>query len=216
MNRKLLLVASLGLLLGGFFAAASVYRSRAAEQAQTLARAESQSLAPEHSPRLGDPSARVVIVEFFDPACEACASFAPIAKGLVDQNPGKVQLVLRYAPLHAGSDLMVAILEGARRQDRYWEALEIMFATQPEWASHQNPRPERIWSLLETGGIDLIRLRADMGDPAIAAALSADIEQGKKLGVRQTPSFFVNDKPLTNFGAAQLKALVQSEIAAVY
>jgi protein-disulfide isomerase len=216
MNRNILLVASAVLLLGGFAIGASMYRSSATAAVDAIAREESKTLVPDHAQRLGDPAARVVIVEFFDPACETCAKFAPVAKGLVERNPGRVQLVLRYAAFHPGSDTMVAILEASRRQDKYWETLEIMFATQSEWASHHDPQPDRIWPLLESGGLDVARLRADMTDPAIAAVIAADTRDAEKLGVKKTPSFFVNEKPLTKFGQPQLTALVESEIAAVY
>ena len=216
MNRNILLAVSAVLLLGGFAVGASVYRSRAASAVDAVAREESKTLVPDHAQRLGDPASRVVIVEFFDPACETCAKFAPVAKGLVERNPGRVQLVLRYAPLHEGSDTMSAILEASRRQDKYWETLEIMFATQSQWASHHDPQPERIWPLLEAGGIDVTRLRTDMTDPAIAAVIAADTQDAEKLGVRKTPSFFVNERPLTRFGQAQLTMLVESEIAAAY
>ncbi len=216
MNRNVLLAASAIVLTGGFAVAASAYRSNATSAVNAIARDESNSLTPAHAQRLGDPAARVVIVEFFDPACETCAAFAPVAKGLVETHPGQVQLVLRYAAFHKGSDTMVAILEASRRQDKYWETLEIMFATQSQWASHHDPQPDRIWPLLEAGGLDVTRLRADMTDPAIDAVILADAKDGEKLGVNKTPSFFVNERPLTRFGQAQLTALVEAEIAAAY
>ena len=37
-----------------------------------------------------------------------------------------VGLVLRYAPFHEGSDKVVAILEAARRQSKFWETLEVL------------------------------------------------------------------------------------------
>ena len=79
---------------------------------------------------------RVVLVEFFDPACETCREFHPYVKELLAAHPGKVRLVLRYAPFHQGSDTMVLILEAAGRRGRFWETLEVMYATQPQWASH--------------------------------------------------------------------------------
>ena len=55
-----------------------------------------------------------------------------------------MRLVVRYAPLHQGSDTAVKILEAARLQGKYWEAVEKAMAFQPQWASHDHPRPE--WS----------------------------------------------------------------------
>jgi len=66
----------------------------------------------------------------------------------MDSNPGRIKLVLRYAPFHDGADYFVKILEAAGRQGKYWETLEVMYRSQPYWASHHNPRPELIWRLL--------------------------------------------------------------------
>ena len=63
-------------------------------------------------------------MEFFDPSCEACRAFYPIVKSLVNSSFGQVRLVVRYAPLHQGSDTAVKILEAAREQGKYWQALE--------------------------------------------------------------------------------------------
>jgi protein-disulfide isomerase len=50
-----------------------------------------------HSPVIGNTSAPVTIVEFFDPACEACAAISPFVKSILAENPQDVRLVLRYA-----------------------------------------------------------------------------------------------------------------------
>lgn len=40
-----------------------------------------------HSPSFGDPAAKVEIVEFFDPACEACRTMYPTAKASMSCSP---------------------------------------------------------------------------------------------------------------------------------
>ncbi len=216
MNRNLLIAAATFVLVGGFGFAAREYRSNTVETVNTIAKEQWKTLVPSHAQRFGDPAARVVIVEFFDPACETCAKFSPFVKELVERNGGRVQVVLRYAPFHPGADTMVAILEASRRQDKYWETLEIMFSTQSEWASHHAPQPDRIWTFLEAGGLDVARLRADMQDPAIAALIAQDLKDAETLRVTKTPGFFVNGTPLTNFGQGPLTALVDAEVAAAY
>jgi len=91
-----------------------------------------------------------------------------------------------------------------------------MFEAQPVWASHHNPQPEKIWPLLPQIGLDVDAIRRDMKAPAIAAMLEEDLEAAKTLGIRKTPSFFVNGEPLRDFGYAQLKQLVDSAITTAY
>ena len=76
--------------------------------------------------------------------------------------------------------------------------------------------PERIWQLLPQAGIDMQRLEMDMGDPGIAAVIAQDLADAETLGVRKTPGFFVNGKPLEPFGERPLAALVEAEVRAQY
>lgn len=170
----------------------------------------------EHSLTLGSDDAKVYLVEFFDPACETCRAFYPLVKNLMAANQGKMKLVVRYAPFHDGSDYFVKILEAARKQGKYWETLEVMYKSQPYWASHHNPQPELIWQFLPEAGLNLEQIKNDMNDPAIAKYIEQDLADAKTLNVRQTPEFFVNGKPLPSFGYDQLKELVETEIQANY
>jgi len=211
-------------LLGGaglvvaFILAGYLYKSWRADEIKSKARTPTSAspLVRDYSQSTGPADAKVTIVEFFDPGCETCRVLAPDVKGLLASHSGKVRLVLRYAPLHQGADTMVQILEAARRQDRYWETLQVMFDTQPQWASHHHPQPDKIWQFLPSAGLNLEKIRNDMNSPEILEIVRQDIADAKSLGVRKTPEFFVNGKPLPSFGFAQLKALVDAEVAASY
>jgi len=169
-----------------------------------------------HSQTLGDDNAKVALIEFTDPGCETCSAFHPFVKQLLNAYPGKIKLVVRYAPFHKGADQMVKILEAAKKQGKYWETLEVMYRTQDQWASHHKPQPELIWRFLPQAGLDLDKLREDMTDPAIAKIIEQDLADAKVLNVTKTPGFFVNGKPLTSFGRQQLQRLVESEIKEMY
>lgn len=199
-----------------FMLAIHFYTRQRADEIELMARNSAAPLVRDHSQSLGPADAKVVIVEFLDPACEACRDFAPHVKNLLALHTGKIRLVLRYAPFHQGSDTMVKILEAARKQGQYWETLQVMFDTQPHWASHHHPQPDKIWKFLSSAGLNIEKIRCDMNDPSILEILRQDIEDVQTLGVRKTPSFFVNGKPLASFGLSQLKSLVAEEIAANY
>ena len=170
----------------------------------------------DYSPSIGNRNAKVTIVEFFDPACETCKKFHPFVKRLMSKNPGRIRLVLRYTPLHKGSDYVAKFLEASRLQNKFWETLEATYEAQPIWASHHNPQPEKLWTLLDYIGLDLDRVREDMQGPTIAKRIQQDIADARKLQVTKTPGFFVNGKPLIQFGYKQLQQLVESEIRKNY
>lgn len=211
-QKTLFIVAAVALLLS-FLAAAIVYKNNLREQAEQQATANREALVRMHSPTLGDASAPVVLVEFFDPACETCRAFYPLVKDMMAANPGKIRLVLRYAPFHAGSDQLVAALEAARRQGKFWEAMEALLAAQDDLAQNHTVEKDRIWQHLEGLGLDQVKLKADMAAPDIANVIAQDLADAQALKVSKTPEFYVNGKPLASFGYEQLKALVDEEIA---
>ncbi len=218
MKKQTLIVATVVVLIVGFAVAASWYQGAETERVETIADESATVLTPNHAMTLGPEQAKVTIVEFFDPACETCAVFYRPVKELMAQHPDRVRLVLRYAPFHHGSEDVAKMLEAARRQDKYWEVLEVMFATQRRWASHHNPQPELLWQLLPAGGVelDLERMRQDMADVEIARIVQKDIEDAATLGIRKTPGFLVNGRPLPSFGIVPLQQLVAEEVAASY
>lgn len=214
---KYLIFAFTCLMLGlAFIFAKTFYKDSETEKISSLAETNYSIFVREHSQMKGSDEAKVQIVEFMDPACETCAAFSPFIKQLVATNHGKIKLVLRYAPFHDGADYFVKILEAAKKQGKYWETLDVMYNTQPYWASHHNPQPQRIWQFLPQAGIDVEQIKRDMNDPTIAKLIDQDLADAKTLNVRKTPGFFVNGKPLQTFGSKQLLQLVESELRANY
>jgi protein-disulfide isomerase len=215
MKYVLMAIASLTLIFGFLFAS-NYYKDQQAEKMSFLAKDNISIFIRDHSQTLGSKDAKVYIIEFMDPACETCAAFAPFIKQMMDANPGKIKLVLRYAPLHDGAEGFVRILEAARMQGKYWETLDLMFKTQPVWASHHNYQPEKLWQFLPQVGLDIEKIKKDMNDPAIIKIVDRDIADSKVLQVTKTPGYFVNGKPLQNFGYQQLAELVQAELDVQY
>ncbi|MFO7606799.1 MAG: thioredoxin domain-containing protein [Desulfurivibrionaceae bacterium] len=199
-----------------FVFASSYYKDKQLEKFDFMAKEDASIFVRDHSPTLGNDDAKVYLIEFMDPACETCAAFSPLVKKLMNDNPGKIKLVLRYAPFHDGADYFVKILEAAQKQGKYWETLEVMYKSQPYWASHHNPQPYKIWQFLTRAGLDLEQIRKDMEDPEIVEIMEQDLADAERLDVRKTPGFFVNGRPLQTFGYPQLQQLINDEINKQY
>ena len=212
MNKKWVVLATVAAVVVVFIGATVSFKQGSRQEVIQAVQTNSDALVRAHAPIFGNPAAKVTIVEFFDPSCETCRAFYPVVKGIVNASFGQVRLVVRYAPLHKGSDTAVKILEAARLQGKYWEALEKTMAFQPQWAAHDNPRPELIWDLIADIGLDMAKARSDANSPAIDQLLRQDVADMQALKVDRTPGFFVNRTPLRDFGEAQLKALVDQEV----
>ena len=213
MTQKALFITAVAALLLVFVLGGFAYKRYSADQSSQLAQSNRENLVRMHSPTLGKTDAPVVIVEFLDPACETCAAFYPLVKAMIAANPDRIRLVLRYAPFHNGSDKVVAVLEAARRQGKFWPALEALLATQADWAPHHTPQVAMVWKHLDGLGLNMAQMRTDIASPEIASVIEQDLKDARALKVTKTPEFFVNAKPLPSFGFAQLKKLVDEALS---
>lgn len=216
MNRRSLILSVLGLGLAGF-GGASWYATRPGQtpDAQPVSPELADTLVRPYSPILGPQDAPVTIVEFFDPACEACRAFFPVIKEIMAQHGDAVRVVLRYTPFHGEiSEEAIRMLEAARMQGVFEPVLEAVLREQPNWASHGASEPNLIMEVAAAAGLDVNAARSQMLAPDVVAILGQDRADIEAIGIRQTPTFFVNGKPLNPFGEQELRRLVAAEVAA--
>jgi protein-disulfide isomerase len=143
--------------------------------------------------------------------------FAPVVKKILAEHPGRVRLWVRYAPFHKGADYAVKALEAARLQGKYWEALETLFAKQGQWTRGHTALPAQIPVVLASiPGLDVERLKRDIERPELAKLIEQDMADVKAVQLRQTPTFFINGKPLAKYTFEELRAQIGAEVAAQY
>ena len=216
MKQKTLFVGSAVLLLLTFVIGALVYNAEKASETPKTVMQNQAALVRFHAPTLGNAEAKVHIVEFLDPACGTCAAFYPFVKRMIAANPGKIRLFIRYAPLHRGSDQVVAALEAARKQGMYWEALEALLGSHAQWVINHTAHLNLAWQPLARIGVNVEQARHDMQAPEIARLIAQDIEDTRTLNVTKTPEFFVNGRPMPSFGYEELQKLVSHALAQSY
>jgi protein-disulfide isomerase len=123
--------------------------------------------------------------------------------------PEEVKLVFKYFPLQSqrfGTKAAQAAL-AAGEQGKFWEFHEELFEN---FNSLNDEKLDEI-----AGGLELDRekLARDMVSPAIRNTLSRDANEGKRIGIRGIPAILVNGKITDRRGLADLKALVEEELA---
>jgi protein-disulfide isomerase len=209
-NQKSLFIGAVVALVVAFAGAAMIFSSSNA--AGPVSNAAMATLDRAHAASLGEPDAPVVIVEFLDPACETCAVFYPAVKDIMAANPGRIRLVLRWAPFHNGAPDVVALLEAARKQGQFFPALERLLATQSQWAINHTADVNLAWQQLGGLGLDRDQVLADMASPEVQQLIQQDIADATANNVQATPEYFVNGRPLPTWGWEQLVELVNEEL----
>jgi protein-disulfide isomerase len=207
-----IIAAGVAVLIIAVVAATFLYESDDTQSTQAQATARQAALASKHSPTLGGPGAKVHIVEFLDPACETCALFFPMVKQWMKEVPGEIRLSVRHLAFHTGSDYAVRILEASRKQDKYWQTLEALLASQNQWVQHHTVQPERIAPAIASVGLNMEQLVADMNAVDVMQRVEQDKKDSILLKVSATPEYFINGRPLPSFGQQQLADLVREEL----
>ncbi len=216
MNRRTLLLGASALGIVAFGGGALVLsRRRQAEATATAATApavDTALLIRPNSPVLGPADAKVTIVEFFDPSCEACRAFHPALQEIKRQFPTEVRIVMRYTMFHQGSDEAVRILETARMQGKFEQVMNALLEKQPDWAKDGAPQLDVAWQIAGAVGLDLDKAKSDRLFPGITAIMNQDTADVEALNIRQTPTFFLNGKRLENVSLDSLMADVRAAV----
>jgi protein-disulfide isomerase len=216
MNKDVLRLIGIGVvLLAGLGLAMTLYQSGANEEEQEQARKvfENQDLLIRpHSQRQGPANAEVTVVEFLDPECETCRVMYPYVKRIQAEYGDRLRLVIRYMPYHRNSVYAAGALEAAGAQGRYWDFLELLFINQPAWGDHHNPRPDLIPELARQMGLDMQAFQKYLDAGAFRDLVEIDRKDGETVGVKGTPTFFINGRMLETLGYEPLKALIDEEL----
>lgn len=180
----------------------------------------SEKLVRPDSASRGPADAKVTVVEFLDPECETCAAVAPMVKKLASEFP-QVRFVYRYMPLHGNAKMAASYIEAAGEQGKYWEMLDIMLAKQSEWGEIHGaaPPPNRppaavtFEKFATELGLNVQQLKSSASDPKHAAKADRDLADGRALGVRATPTFFVNGRQLMRLSENDLRWMINGELS---
>ncbi len=171
----------------------------------------------------GSQDAKVTVVEFFDPECETCAEVSPYIKNEMKFYHGKVRWVFRYMAYHPSSSFAIHILEAARNQNLYFEAMALLFEKQHIWgAKHGGSEPslpkekELLEIIASLPGINLKKLKEDMKNSDIDKLIEKDKFDGTSAGVTGTPTLFVNNKIVMPLSLDKMIEGIEAGIKIVY
>jgi protein-disulfide isomerase len=188
-----------------------VEKLRAAAAIQVFLKAPESpvfSISTKDQPSLGNDKAPVTIVAFTDYQCPSCASIHPALERLVKENEGKVRLVARDFPLtqHAEAFKAAEAAEAAREQGKYWEYVHVLMQNQSSLAV------EKLKSFAGELGLDRARFDTALDSGKFAELVQRDVEDGMKLGLKGTPSLFINGRRVTAKSYDELKASVDAAL----
>ena len=139
-------------------------------------------------PSRGPAEAAVTIVQFAEYQCPYCGKANEAVEQVFKEYEGKVRMVYRDFPLSFHDRAVPAAVAAncAGVQGKYWEMHKVMMSNQSALADAD------LLGYANTVGLDIPAWEKCRQDPAQAAEVNKDMEDGAKAGVSGTPAFFIN------------------------
>ena len=160
--------------------------------------------------RRGPEDALVTVVEFGDYRCGFCIKMQPVLAALERSYAGQVRFVYRHLPLGGNpeSRLVAEAAMAAGEQGKFWPMHDRLFAVD---GAIDRPVLEHLAREL---GLDLKKFADALDRRRFELDVSSEAAEAARLGVRGTPTFFINGTPL--IGAkpeADVRALIDQKLA---
>jgi protein-disulfide isomerase len=182
--------------------------------------------------RMGNPAARVKLVEYGSLTCNHCADFSRTGTAPLNAlvKSGKISFEFRNFVLN-GPDLAASLIARCGGAARFFPVIGRMYATQEQWAGRiagiseaqadqlkALPRAQQLTRIAELGGLTQLAAASGitpqqskkcLADEASLQRLADMHEAGVKLGVEGTPTFFINGSKVHAHGWAELAPLIR-------
>jgi protein-disulfide isomerase len=147
----------------------------------------------------GNAGAKVVLVEYSDFQCPACASYYPLVKQLSQEFADDVAFVYRHFPLgrFPHSRIAAQAAEAVGKQGKFWEMHGLIFENQRQWSDQRNAKDIFI-SYAQSLQLDTEQFKNDLNSKEVEDKVNSDRQGGVRAGVNATPTFFLNGEKLQN------------------
>jgi protein-disulfide isomerase len=202
----------------------SILQNRSAERAQayladlrrkasvsvTLPQPRNDVPIPADARVLGPNKAPVTIVEFSDYLCPFCQKAQTVVDEVLKRNEGKVRFVHRDFLLGRPRSMAVArAAQCAADQGKFWDYRRNLLEVPGDWTDDDLLR--RTASL----GLDRSALQSCLSSDRHDKAILDSSQDGTKLGVQSTPTFFINGRRMRGVRSAdQFQEIIDSELKA--
>ncbi|MDP2470119.1 MAG: thioredoxin domain-containing protein [Candidatus Palauibacterales bacterium] len=151
---------------------------------------------------LGPEDAPAVIMEFADFLCPHCRQFNALSGKLLRQNygsSGDMRWISFDFPLWPESWAPAIAAQCAKRQGKYWEMKDLLYARVDSWRRESNPNRKFV-DYARDLGMDADAFKSCVDGQETLAAVQASKAYGESLGISSTPTIYFNGEPYTLTG----------------
>lgn len=168
--------------------------------------------------RLGNPNAKVSVIEFADLQCPACKAFDPIVTQVIAEYSDRVSFVFKHFPLatiHQNAILGAMATEAAAAEGKFWEMKKTLYENQADWSTSLDSK-NKVVALAVSIGLNKEKFEANLLNKNLEEKVFADLKEATNLKLGGTPSFIINNKKVdsVDLGSVEkFKAYLDKELA---
>jgi protein-disulfide isomerase len=157
-------------------------------------------------PPLGEPGAKISLVEFSDFTCPFCQLFRPVLEKWVSDRPGRVKLFYMPFPIESHPNALQAAqaAEWAREQGVFWPMHDLLFAS-------PNAPPSELAGMARELGKDGADLEAALASGRLVPKVRASQAAGRAAGLRATPTVYLEGRRMPDTSDFMLEFALQDE-----
>ena len=127
---------------------------------------------------------------------------------MLDLYPNEVKLVIKHFPLrsHKFSRKSAQAALAASLQGKFWEFHHDLFK------NHKVINDAKIQEIAKELNLDMKKFNKDMTSSAIGKMIDKNVTEGRQIGIRGTPTVFINNKILKNANLPGFSDMIESEL----
>ncbi len=133
----------------------------------------------------------------------------PVLEQVIEKYPDDVKLVFKNYPIrriHKFAWPAAIAALSAERQGKFWGYHDLLYK------DYKNLSEQKFQEIARALNLDMEKFERDRKDPRINATISRELSEGRKAGVRGTPTVFINGRLLKNRRFEGFRALIEAEL----
>jgi len=132
----------------------------------------------------------------------------PQLEQLLEKYPADLKVVFKNFPIrsHKYAVKAAAAALAAGRQGKFWEFHDALFR------NYNRLNDQKIIDISKELGLDQTKFAEHRQNPAETARIRQDYQEGLRLGVRGTPTVFINGKKIKNRGMTSMEAEIEAAL----
>ena len=162
---------------------------------------------------LGKDDAPNILIDYASFTCPYCATFNAAVMPVLRKewiDTGKMRLVHRHFPSDAVAT-RASLLSEAVGKEKFFAAVDLIFRTQVQWLTAADPAADLL-TVLVPEGLSRQAAEAAITNDRFLDKVVADVQSGQMLGVRSTPTLFINEQHYGNPGGADAIAAILRQV----